>query len=243
MEKIDHKRFPIKIDAKQATELFKKHLKKKGYNYEIKKEDLYLTITPYWVSFYDVLINQNGEFKHINDQIALNAINNKINEKVIEIFSLAKPKIFERINVPKTDKTQIIIKDPIVTQKEAEITIQKYLMYKHNVPNDQISLSGVEEIFVPNWKVKLDKLKLKIDAVKGTVNNFDKTEKREKNKKELIKEVFEDLKDNQKISQYLKDFFNNFFNGITLILKGVFKNYKLILWIVLIALLIYLLLL
>lgn len=243
MELTNKKRFPIKIDSKEAAQIFKDTFKKKGFNYEIKKEDLYLTVTPYWISFYDILINKNGDFNHINDQIALNSINNKINEKVIEIFSLTKPIISEKIDVPKTEKTQIIIKDTIVTQEEAEKTIKKYLMYKHNVSEENISLSGIEEIFVPNWKVKVDKYKLKMDSVKGVVNNFEIIKKRDKNKIELVREVFTDLKKTENVGEYSKSFLKTLFEGITLILKGVYKNYKIILWVVIVALIIYLLLL
>ncbi len=234
------KRFPIKLDPKEAAEILKKNLKKKGYNYEIKKEDLYLTIKPYWISFYDILINKENKFTHVNNQIALNAIDNKINEKVIEIFNYSKPIILENIDVPKTEKTQIIIKEPIITQKEAEKSIKKYLMYKFNVLEDQVSLSGVEEIYVPNWKIKLDKFKLKIDAIKGEVNNFDIIPQKQKTKKELLLEVFDDIKHEKKLKDYLSDFLKGILEGIKFIITGIIKNYKIVFWIIIIALLVYL---
>jgi len=238
--KISDKRFPIKLEPKQAANIFQAALKKKGHKYEIKKEDLYLTITPYWICFYDILINKTDKFSRISNQIALNSINNQINEKVIEIFKIAKPIVKENLEAPKTEQIQITIKKPIVSKEEAEKTITKYLIYKHNIINDQISLSGVEKIYVPNWKIRLDKYKLKIDAITGEVNNFETINKKEKTKMELIKEVFSDVKEEQKLNNYLKDFFTGIFDGIGFIFKEVVKNYKIILWILLITLLIYL---
>jgi hypothetical protein len=237
---LNKKRFPIKLEPKKAVNIIQAALKKKGYKYEIKKDSLYLTITPYWVSFYDILINRNDKFSRISDQIALNAINNQINEKVIEIFKISKPMIKENLEAPKTEQIQINLKQPIVNKEEAEETIVKYLMYKHNVSKDQISLSGIEEIYVPNWKVQLDKFKLKIDAITGEVNNFDIIKKKDKTKMELIKEVFSDIGEDKKFGDYLKDFFTGIFNSIKFIISEIIKNYKVILWIVLIALLIYL---
>ncbi len=240
---LNKKRFPIKLEPKKAAQIIQNALKKKGYKYEIKKDLLYLTITPYWVSFYDILINQNSTFNRISNQIALNAINNQINEKVIDIFKLSKPIIKENLEAPKTEQIQIRLKKPIISKEEAELTIIKYLIYKHNVSKDQISLSGVEEIYVPNWKIQLDKFKLKIDAVTGEVNNFEIIKQREKTKIELIKEVFSDIGEDKKFGVYFKDFFLGIFNGIKFIFSEIIKNYKVVLWIILIALLIYLILL
>jgi hypothetical protein len=237
---VTEKRFPIKLEPKQAVNIFQAALKKKGHKYEIKKESLYLTITPYWVCFYDILINKNEKFNRISNQIALNSINNQINEKVVDIFKISKPIIKENLEAPKTEQIQINLKKPIVTKEEAEETIIKYLIYKHNVSKDQISLSGIEQIYVPNWKVKLDKFKLKIDAITGEVNNFEIIPKKEKTKIELIKEVFSEVKEDKKLGTYFKDFFIGIFDGIIFIFKEIIKNYKIILWILLIAILIYL---
>lgn len=237
---LNKKRFPIKLEPKQAASIIQNALKKKGYKYEIKKEDLYLTITPYWVSFYDILINKNEKFNRISSQIALNAINNQINEKVIDIFTISKPIIKENLEAPKTEQIQIHLKTPIVKKEEAEKTIIKYLMYKHNVLEDQISLSGVEEIYVPNWKVQLDKFKLKVDAINGSVNNFEIIKQREKTKMEMIKEVFTEVKEDKKLKDYFKDLFKSIYLGISFIFKEIIKNYKIIFWIILIALLVYL---
>jgi hypothetical protein len=238
---IKQKRFPIKLDPKSAVNIIQIALKKKGYKYEIKKDQLYLTITPYWFCFYDILINKNDEFNHISEQISLNAINNQINEKVIEIFKFSKPIIKEKLNAPKTEQIQINIKTSIVIKEEAEKTIHKYLMYKHNVTEDQISLSGIEEIYVPNWKVQLDKFKLKLDAVTGKVNNFDIIKMKNKSKLDLIKEVFTDIQEDKKLPSYLGGFFSGIFEGIKFIFVEIFKNYKIILWLITIGLLIYLL--
>lgn len=237
---LNKKRFPIKLDPKQAASIIQSALKKKGYKYEIKKDDLYLTITPYWFCFYDILINKNDKFSRVSGQIALNAINNQINEKVVDVFKISKPIVKENLEAPKTEQIQIHLKLPIVKQEEAEKSIVKYLVYKHNVSEDQISISGVEEIYVPNWKVQLDKYKLKIDAVTGEVNNFEIIKNREKTKIELIKEVFSDVKENKKFKEYFLDLFKSIFEGISFIFKGIIKNYKIIIWIIIIALLLYL---
>lgn len=237
---LNKKRFPIKLDPEQATEIIKKNLKKKGHKIEIKKSYLYLTITPYWIAFYDILINKEGSFSKVSGQIGLNGVNNQVNEKVIEVFKYAKPIIKEKVEAPKTEAIQIVLKKSIITQEEAEKTLLKYLSYKHNVKQEQISLSGVEEIFVPNWKLRIDNFKIKIDAIKGKVNNFDDIPYKQKTKGELVKEVFEDIKEGKNIGEYFKNIFKSIYLGISFVLRGVVKNYKVILWIVLIALLIYL---
>jgi len=238
---ITQKRFPIKLEPKSAANIIQTALKKKGYKYEIKKENLYLTITPYWICFYDILINKNDKFNHISAQIALNAINNQINEKVIEVFKISKPIVKENLEAPKTEQIQINIKKSIVSKEEAEKTIRKYLVYKHNVTEDQISLSGIEEIYVPNWKIQLDKFKLKLDAINGTVNNFDVIKMRDKSKLDLIKEVFTDIQEEKKFTNYLGDFFKGIFDGIKFIFTEIFKNWKIILWIIIVGLFVYLL--
>lgn len=237
---INKKRFPIKLEPKKAALIIQDALKKKGYKYEIKKDQLYLTITPYWISFYDILINKDGKFNRVSNQIALNAINNQINEKVIDIFKISKIIIKEKLEAPKTEQVQIVMKKPIILKEESEKTILKYLIYKHNAKEDQITLSGVEEIYVPNWKVKLDKFKLKIDAITGEVNNFDIIKQKDKTKIDLIKEVFSDIKQDKKLGHYLSNLFKEIYNIINFILKGIIKNYKIVFWIILIALLIYL---
>jgi hypothetical protein len=239
--KIKDKRFPIKLDPKLAGNIFQTALKKKGHKIEIKKEMLYLTITPYWFCFYDILKNNNSNFKRVSDQIALNAINNQINEKVISIFKLSKPIIKEDLEAPKTEHYQINIKKAIISQKEAEKTIKKYLMYKELVDEEQISLSGIELIFVPNWKVQLRDYKLKIDAITGTVNNFEVIKEKEKTKLELIKEVFSDITEEKKVTFYISDFFKSIFQAIYFIFKELFKNYQILLWLIAIALFVYLL--
>jgi len=237
---LDKKRFPIKLEPKKAALIIQNALKKKGYKYEIKNDQLYLTITPYWVSFYDILINRNGNFTRISDQIALNAINNQINEQVIDIFKISKVIVKENLEAPKTEQIQIRLKKPIIVKEEAEKTIIKYLIYKHNVEEDQISLSGVEEIYVPNWKIQLDKFKLKLDAITGDVNNFNNIKQKDKTKIELIKEVFTDVKEDQKLGSYLSSLAKEIYNMFSFIIKEIIKNYKIVFWIVIIALLIYL---
>jgi hypothetical protein len=238
---INKKRFPVILNPKQATDIIKKELKKKNYpNKEIKPEELYLTITPYWISFFDILENKNSNFNHIRGQIAINAINNKINEKVISLFEYAKPKVYKELNVPKTDKTKIILKDPIVKQKEAEKSILYYLSHKYNTNTEKISLSGIEEIYVPTWKIKLKNYKLKLDSIKGEINDFDKIKEIPQTKLDLFNEMLNDLKSPEKIKSYFFATFNDLFKGIYWILKQVYKNYKIILWIILIGLLFYL---
>ncbi len=237
---LDKKRFPVRLDPNKAIEIIRTTLKRKGHSETIKKEDLYLTITPYWVCFFDILKNTNGNFKHVNGQIAINSINNMINEKVIEIFKLAKPKIYKTLNVPKTEKTQIIIKEAITTKEEAERSILKYLVHKFGVNMEGVSLSGMEEICVPNWKIKLKKYKLKLDAISGKVNDFDKIKGIDKNSKDLFNEMLSDLKSPKKVGFYFFNIFKELFEGIAWILQMVWKNYKVTLWIILIALVIYL---
>lgn len=245
MDLKDKKRFPIRLEPKDAIDVLKDSLKKKGYNIDIKKQDLYLKVTPYLFCFYDILKNE-GSFKHIRGQIAINLVNNTINEKVCEIFKYAKPKIYEELNIPKTEKTNIIIKEPVIKQEKAEKSLQKYLISKYLTKEDAISLSGLEVIYVPNWKTEINtkeikNIKVKLDAVKGKVNDFEKIIDREKNNKELFDEMLEDLKDPKNIGVYILNLFKEIFEGVSWILKKVWQNYSVILWIIAVALIIYVL--
>ena len=171
---INKKRFPVRLEPKQVVEIIKTNLKKKGYKLDISPKSLYLTLTPYWVCYYDILSNYNNKFEQVTGQIAINGISNKINEKVVSLFDVEKPSVMAELHVPKTDKTQIILKESIISKKEAEKTIVNYLAHKYNVKIENVSLSGVEEIIVPNWKLKILKTKIKLDAINGEVNEFKK---------------------------------------------------------------------
>ena len=236
---IKDKFFQIELTEKNAVNIFNKKLKAKGYKSNISLDDLYLTITPYWVCFYDIL--KNKEYEHISGQIAINAINNNINKKVIELFKFSKPRIHNQVNTPRTQKIKIFLKEPIINQKEAEKTILKYLIHTYKVNNDNISLSGIEKIYVPNWKTKFKKYKIKIDAIIGDVSDIDKIPVFKKTQSMLFNEMIADLKSPKKIGIYILETIKLIFEGIYWILKMIVKEYKIILLIAAITLIVYLL--
>ncbi|MDD3178330.1 MAG: hypothetical protein PHR26_02315 [Candidatus ainarchaeum sp.] len=246
MDLENKKRFPIKIGPKEVIDVLKNSLKKKGYkNIDIKKQAIYLKITPYLFCFYDILKNNNS-FEHIRGQIAINLVNNSINEKVIELFKYAKPKIYEELNVPKTEKTNIIIKKPVIKEECAEQSIIKYLISKYLTEKNTISLSGIETIYVPNWKTELNtkeikNIKIKLDAIEGKVNDLDKIIDRKKTNKELFSEMLEDLKDPKNIGTYTINFFKEIIFGIIWMIKKVYTNFSIIIWIIAVTLIIYVL--
>jgi len=240
---IDKKRFPVKLEPKQVIEIIKTNLKKKGYKLDISPKSLYLTLTPYWVCYYDILSNYNGKFEQITGQIAINSISNKINEKVVLLFAVEKPRIMAELHIPKTDKTQIVLKKSIISQKEAEKTITNYLAQKYNVKIEEVFLSGVEEIIIPNWKLKILNTKIKLDAITGEVNDFEKIKDKEQTQKELFFEMLEDIRSPKKVANYTFNIFNEIGKGFVWLFEQLKQNFKIILWILLVSILIYLILL
>lgn len=236
---IKDKFFQIELTEQKAVDIINKKLKAKGYNNKISLEDLYLTITPYWVCFYDIL--KSGELKHISGQTSINAINNNINQKVIELFEFEKPRIYDKVNLPRIQKIKYYIKEPIITEEEARNTIIKHLIQAYQVDENGVSLSGVEKIYVPAWKTKFKKYKIKIDAIVGKVDDLDKIPTLKKTQGMLFNEMVSDLKSPTKFGNYLWNSGKLVFEGIYWILKMVVKEYKIILLIAAITLIVYLL--
>jgi len=240
LKKISEKQFPILIDKGKAIEIMQKALKKKGHIAELAKDNIYLTITPYWFFFYDIDNNIDGKYKHTTGQTALSALTNKVDESITLLFKYEKPKVTEDIGLPKTERVQVSIKDGIVDKEEAKKTITKYLCSKFNVDKDNISLSGIELIYIPKWKYRLEEYKLQIDAVSGKINNFEIIKEREQSNSELFKEMLDDIKSPKNFLKYLFSIFKQLFLGIIWFIKELGKNYKAIIVIVLIVLVIYL---
>ena len=218
---IKDKFFQIELTEQKAVKIINEKLKAKGYKQTITLEDLYLTITPYWVCFYDIL--KNTEFEHISGQITINAINNNINEKVIDLFKLSKPKVHEHVNLPRTQKIKILLKESIISQEEAEKTIIKHLIHGYQVDEDSVSLSGMEKIFVPAWKTKFKKYKVKIDAIVGEVNDIDNIPTLKKTQSMLFNEMLGDLKSPKKIGTYIFEAIKSIFEAIYWVLKMIVK--------------------
>jgi len=239
---IEKKRFPINItESKDAVKIFQTALKKKGHIEEIKKEDVYLTITPYWISFYDIGYTKE-KYVHVSGQIALNAVTNNINDYIIKLFDIAKPIVFKHVNIQKTENIKIIVKEGIIKEEEAKKTIIKDLIQKYNVDEKNISLSGVEEIMVPFWKLKTkEHNKLKFDAIDGSCNNFKTIGEKEQTYTDIYKEMINDLKDPNNLFKYVGNILKNIFKGIWYMLKEAWKNIKIILIILAIAFCVYLL--
>jgi hypothetical protein len=237
---IDKKRFPINIkESKQAAKIFQNALKKRGHEHEIKKEDVYLTITPYWVAFYDVGYN-NGKYNHVSGQIALNAVTNNINEYIIQLFDIEKPSVFKHVNIQKTENNKVIVKEAIIKEEEAKHTITKHLMQRYNIEEKNISLSGIEEILVPYWKLKTkEHNKLKFDAIDGSVNNFKTINEKEATYTDVYKEMISDLKSPKNILGYIGNILKGIGRGIKFMLNESWKHYKLLIIIIGIALIIY----
>ncbi len=240
---IEKKRFPINIkESKDAAKIFQAALKKKGHIEEIKKEDVYLTITPYWVSFYDIGYTDNGKYTHVSGQTAINAVTNNINDYVIKLFNIAKPAIFKNVNIQKSENLRVVLKEGIISEEEARRTIIKDLMQKYNAEEKNISLSGVEEILVPFWKLKTkEHSKIKFDAIDGSCNNFKTIGDKEQTYTDVYKEMLNDLKDPNNIFKYIGNIFKAIFKAIGYMLQEAWKNIKWLLIILAIALFIYLL--
>ena len=238
---IDKKRFPINInDSKQAVKIFQNALRKRGHNQEIKKEDVYLTITPYWVSFYDAGYTNNEKYIHTSGQIALNAVTNNINDYINKLFDIEKPMVFKNINIQKTENNRVIIKEPIIKEEEARKTIIKELMQRFNTEEKNVSLSGIEEILVPYWKIKTkEHNKLKFDAINGSINNFRIINEKETSYIELYKEMFNDLKSPKNIFGYVGNILKGIGKGIIFMFRKAWQHFKLLIMIIGIALIIY----
>lgn len=236
---IKDKFFQIELTEQKAVDIINKKLKAKGYKEKIALEDLYLTITPYWVCFYDIL--KPGEFEHISGQTTINATNNNINDKVIELFKFSKPRIYDKVNLPRTQKIKFYIKEPIISKEEAESTVIKHLIQAYQVEENGISLSGVERIYVPTWKTRFKKYKIRIDAIVGKVDDLDKIPTLQKTQGVLFNEMISDLKSPKKIGNYFWNSIKLIFEAIYWILKMIVKEYKIILLIAAITLIVYLL--
>jgi hypothetical protein len=237
---IDKKRFPINIkESKQAAKIFQDALKKRGHDHEIKKEDVYLTITPYWVAFYDIGYN-NGKYTHVSGQIALNAVTNNINEYIMKLFDIDKPGIFKNVNIQKTENNRIVIKEPIIKEEEARKTITKHLMQKYNIEEKNVSLSGIEEILVPYWKLKtIEHNKLKFDAIDGSVNNFRIINEKEPTYTDVYKEMVNDLKSPKNLGRYIGNILKAIGRGIVFMFREAWQHFKLLIIIIGIALIVY----
>lgn len=205
--------FPIKINRNKAIELIEEDYKKKGYNIKLKKEDMYLNIVPYWFSFYDIYFKKNGKYEDLSGQCALNALRNRLENEYIALFNYANPEYTEKVNIERVKKTKVKIKKRVVDLKEAEITTKKILSAKYDVETDNISLSGFDEIWIPFWKIRVDKnKKIKLDAVCGEINNFELIKKREKTDSELFKEMINDIQNPALFFKYLSTSLKNIFD-------------------------------
>jgi hypothetical protein len=237
---INKKRFPILINSKDALNKFQEVVDAKHQDYKLDKKKIYLTITPYWICFFDISANIDGKYQHYSGQVALNALSHKIDNQIISLFKYAKPKIIPKLEISQADEVTVEIKDSIIVKEEAQKAILKFLSTKYNVAEENISLSGVEEIYVPVWKTHIDNIKLKFDAVSGKLNNFDELPEKEQTNTEAFKEMLHDLRSPKKLWGYIVSFFAGIFKGIWQVIKFIFKNIKWVLIVFIVCAIIYL---
>lgn len=195
--------FPILLNLNQVIDICLKEFKNKGHHLDIKKKMIHLNVVPYWFCFYDIYYMKDKVPETISKQIALNAMSNKIEDYLENLFDITNPKTIKKIEVAELEKVEIRIKEMIVKKEEAEVTIKKVIAARYNIPLENISLSGFVEIWIPFWKIENDIKIIRIDAVGGNNNNFKDIPKKEKTNIELYNEMITDLKNPKKLLFYL----------------------------------------
>jgi hypothetical protein len=232
--------FPIQLDLQKVISIIEKELKKKGHNININKKMFHINVVPYWFCFYDIYVIENNKPDTISNQLALNAMTNKIEDGLTNLFDVVNPKMLPKIEVQDIEKIEIRIKEIIVSKEEAKKTLEKIVAATHKVPINNISLSGFKEIWVPFWKLETDDFHIRVDAVGGVVNNFEKIPKKEKTHSALYNEMLNELKSPKKVGLY----FLMMFEVVFRVFKNVFlflKKYKEITVVVLVIILLLLL--
>ena len=233
--------FPVNISREQALETMLNSFKDRGHSTKITKKQLYMTIVPYWFCFYDIYYKKGNKFETISGQTSLNAQTNKIEDDLTLLFKSGNPKLTKKLLIPAIEKIDLRIKEKLINKEESAKTITKLLCSKYDVEIQDVTLTGFIEIWVPYWKIKLDKIKYKLDAVGGDINNLNEIPIREKTTSELFDDFIEDMKKPEKQMTYFKNFFVNIFKIILELFKFIYK-YKTLFLIIAIIILIYLLL-
>ncbi|MFA7708652.1 MAG: hypothetical protein WCX82_00770, partial [archaeon] len=163
--------FPVNITLEDAISKFQKEFDKKGHKVKIQKDQMHLNITPYWVCFYDIDSNKDGNYQHISGQMALNSLTNKVENEYLKILDVSTPQVIDALDV-SFQRVEIRVKKSLIHQAEAQETITKVLSSKYNVDRKNISLSGFEEMYIPIWRIDIENHELHMDAVTGKINNF-----------------------------------------------------------------------
>lgn len=199
---LDKNAFPVNVNLDEAISIFQMELNRKGYKVNITKDNLHLNILPFWVCFYDVDINKDGQYKHYSAQIALNSLTNKLQDEYLKLLDFESPTMIDSLDI-SFEKVEIRLKKSLVSKDEAKDTITKILSCKFQVDKANVTLSGFEEMYIPIWKCNYEGLELSVDAVVGKINNFDIIKKKEKGVSEAFSEMWSEIKDPKKFFWYL----------------------------------------
>lgn len=234
--------FPINITAEDAVNIFSKEFSSKGHNIKINKEGLRLVVLPYWVCFFDIDTKIDGKYKHISGQTALNATKNKIEDEVLKLFETSNPKHIPKLEINTFEKTEVKIKKLVISQKESEKIILKTLLSKYTIEKEEVALSGFDEIWVPFWKITVDKKDFIFDATDNKLNNFKEIKVKQKNNNQLFQEMIEEIKEPSRLLEYVLWVFKTIFSGLKKAILYLYKHSTVFLLICLILLAILLLL-
>jgi hypothetical protein len=234
--------FPINITTEDAVNIFSKEFCSKGHNIKINKEGLRLVVLPYWVCFFDIDTKIDGKYKHISGQTALNATKNKIEDDILKLFEFSNPKLIKNLEINVFEKTEVKIKKLVISQKESEKIILKTLLSKYTIEKEEVALSGFDEIWVPFWKITVDKKDFIFDATDNKLNNFKEIKVKQKNNNQLFQEMIEEIKEPSRLLEYVLWVFKNIFLGLKKAILYVYKHNTVFLLIFLILLAILLLL-
>lgn len=219
--KLNKNALPVKIDFENALAIVQKEFNRKGHKVTLTNNNFHLNITPFWVCFYDVDSNKNGNYKHFTGQTALNALTNKSQDEYLAILDHYSSQIIDSVEV-SLEKIEIRVKKKLVTKEEAQEIITKMLSCKFEVLKENVTLSGFEEVYIPIWKCKYKDYDVLLDGVIGKINNFNEITKKEKTNQELFTEVVSDLKKPKMFFKYLSNLFKDIF-------KIIIKNWVLFL--------------
>lgn len=229
--------FPINIAPEDALSIFEKEFASKGHKVKINKEGLRLVVLPYWVCFFDIDTKTNGKYKHISGQTALNATKNKIEDEILKLFEISNPKHIEKLEINLIERIDVKIKKLVLTKEESEKIILKTILSKYSTTKEEVALSGFDEIWVPFWKMTINKKDYIFDATDNKLNNFNEIVVKQKSNNELFTEMIEEIKEPSKLLEYFGYIFKNIFKLFKNIILFLYKHSTIFLLIVLLILL------
>lgn len=225
---LDSPAFPINFPVEQAVAEIESMVKGR-YWHDFEVGELKLVYTPFWTFSYDAFTEAPGApasgegedeesigaggraagrivSETSSGKMALNARTYELVEEVSYLYESAEG---EMQNMPTSEYPYEIQRPKLVRTRVAERIIAVRLAAQLGLPKENVILSGLELVYLPQWFVWVTVAEgtfhLQINAYNGEMVNSEQVPERERGWLELTSETLEELKQPDAWIEYTRE--------------------------------------